>query len=61
MSWLSDQQRPRAVRAAAKLADWARAWVENESGLMEAKRENLTEAESDALLLLAFLLEGLRK
>jgi len=28
---------------------------------METKRENMTEAEADALLLLAFLLEGLPK
>ncbi len=38
--------------AIAKLFEWAEAYVENETTIQEAHREDLTDAEKGALLLI---------
>lgn len=44
--------------AMRQLADWARAYVQNETGIPETPDSKLTDAEKGALLLMELLTDG---
>lgn len=47
-----------SLPAIKQLADWARAWVENETCIPETPDERLTDEEKGALLLLELIGES---
>lgn len=43
-----------------KMAQWARAWVENETVIPEVSAEGLTDAEKAGLLVVAMVLHAIK-